>query len=140
MIVPSASEIAKRFVKYAPQREERFEEGVRNPGEDWERNTKAAEGNYEEGVKKGITRKAFGKGVTKCGTAKQQAKTIMNLTRWREGIENAESTMAEAMGPVVAVLEGVKLPPAYPKGDSRNLERVKAITTALRKAKEEGRL
>jgi len=140
MNVPSAAEIARRFVKYAPQREDRFEEGVRNPGEDWERNTKAAEPNYEEGVKKAISRKAFGKGVGKCGTAKQQAKTILNLPRWREGIENAETTMAEAMAPVVAVLEAVKLPPAYPKGDSRNLERVKAITTALRKAKEEGRL
>lgn len=140
MIVPSAVEIAKRFVKYAPVREDRFEEGVKNPKRDWAKSTLAAEGNYEESIRKSITRKAFGKGVTKCGTAKQQAKTIANLPRWREGIEGAETEMAEKMAPVVAVLESIKLPVAYPKGDPRNLDRVKVITQGLRKAKEEGRI
>ena len=140
MKVPSAAEIAQRFVRFAPARAPRYEEGVRNPGEDWEKNTKAAEPNYEEGIKKGIARKAFGKGVAKCGTARQQAQTVKNIPRWVEGIEGAETEMAAAMGPVVAVLAGVTLPPAYPKGDPRNYARVAAIGTALRKAKEEGRI
>lgn len=140
MFMPSAAEIASRFVKYAPGRFDRFADGIRNPGRDWEKETKAAEGNYEEGVKKAIARKAFGKGVTKAGTAKQQQKTIQNENRWVEGIEGAESTMVKAMEPVVAVMAAVTLPPAYAKGDPRNYDRVKAIGTALRKAKEDGRL
>lgn len=140
MKVPSAANIAARFVKYAPGREDRFEEGVRNPGEDWEKNTKDAEKNYEEGIQKAIGRKAFGKGVAKCGTARQQSQTIKNLRRWVEGIQGAEDTMAAAMGPVVSVLEGITLPPKYPKGDPRNYERNKIIGTTLRKAKEEGRI
>ncbi len=138
--MPSAQAIASRFVKYAPGRADRYEEGVRNPTEDWEKNTADAEPNYEEGVKKGIQRKAFGKGVHKCGTERQKAQTIKNLGRWTEGIEGAEAEMAAAMAPVVAVMEGITLTKKYPKGDPRNYERNKIIGTTLRKAKEEGRI
>ena len=140
MKCPSAANIANRFVQFAPSRFPRYQEGIRAPGNDWEKETKAAEGNYEAGVKAAMGRKAFGKGVTKCGTAKQQAKTVQNENRWVEGIEGAESTMASAMSGVVAVLQATTLPPAFPKGDPRNYERVKTVGTALRKAKEEGRI
>ena len=141
MKCPSASVIAARFVKYAPQRADRYEDGVRNPAEDWAKETKDAEPNYEKGVTAAIARKAFGKGVTKCGTARQQTKTIeKGLVRWTEGIQGAEPDMAAAMGPVVAVLQATTLPPRYPTGDDRNYERSKTVGKALRKAKEEGRI
>jgi len=141
MKVPSASVIAARFVKFAPMRSDRYEEGVRNPTEDWEEKTAAAEDNYNKGVTAAIARKAFGKGVKKCGTAKQKAKTILKgFTRWIDGIQGAEADMATAMGPVVAVLEATTLPDRYPTGDPRNYDRVKTVGTALRKAKEEGRI
>jgi len=140
MDTKSAAEIARRFVKHAPGRIDNFEEGVKNPRRDWMAETAAAEDNYEKGVEAGIKRKAFGKGVKKAGTAKQQAKTLLNLKRWAEGIENAEETMRLAMESVVRVLEATKLPPRYSKGDPRNYERSKVVGTALRKAKEEGRL
>jgi len=140
MYVPSAREIAERFVKFAPQRESRFEEGVRKPGKDWEKETAAAESNYENGVKEAMKRKAFGKGVKRVGTQKQQEKTIRNLSRWSEGISGAEDDMAKAMENVVAVLQAVVLPERYPKGDPRNYKRVEAVGNALRKAKEDGRI
>lgn len=136
----SAAKIAKSFVTYAPGRSEEYEEGVRTPKKDWAAETAAAEGNYEKGVEAGIKRKAFGKGVKRCGTEKQKAKTILNLNRWAEGIEKAEDTMRIAMEKVVAVLESIKLPERFPKGDSRNYKRVQVVGDALRKAKEEGRL
>lgn len=139
MKCPSAATIAARFVKYAPGRSDRYEEGVRNPDKDWEKETKAAEGNYEEGVKKAISRKAFGKGVVKCGTARQQEKTIRNIPRWSDGIMGSQTDMENAMGPVVSVIQGTTLPPRYPTGDDRNYARNKAVGQALRKAKEEGK-
>ena len=121
MKCPSAAEIARRFAKYAPGRLDRYEEGVRNPDEDWEKNTKDAEPNYEEGVKKAIARKAFGKGVAKCGTSRQQAKTITKgIPNWVPGIEGSEQDMADAMGPVVSVIQATTLPARYPKGDPRS--------------------
>jgi len=140
MNMPSAQEIARRHAKYAPGRADRFEEGVRDPQKDWADETKAAEENYEKGIQAAIQRKAFGKGVVACGTARQQAKTILNISRWAEGIINAEDDMAQAMEPVVEVMEAIKLPPRYPKGDPRNYARVQVIGTAIRKAKEAGRI
>ncbi len=140
MKVRSAAAIAKAYVSYAPVRADRYEEGVRNPDKDWEKETLAAEGNYEDGVKKGIARKAFGKGVKKAGTEKQKSQTIKNIRRWAEGIEGAEDVMRKAMEPVVAVMEGIKLPPKYPKGDDRNYKRTEMVGKTLRKAKEEGRI
>ena len=40
MKCPSASVIAERFVKFAPGRASRYEDGVRNPAEDWEKTQK----------------------------------------------------------------------------------------------------
>ncbi|MBA7581355.1 hypothetical protein ES708_23257 [subsurface metagenome] len=141
MKCPSASTIAARFVKYAPQRQDRYEDGVRNPAENWEDKTVAAEDNYNKGVTAAIARKAFGKGVKKCGTSRQQSRTIVKgIPRWVEGISGAEADMSKAMEPVVAVLEATTLPPRFPTGDERNYERVKTVGKALRKAKEEGRI
>ncbi|GAH40187.1 unnamed protein product, partial [marine sediment metagenome] len=86
MIVKSASKIAEKWARVTPERTVDYEEGVRNPSKDWEKETLDAEGRYEAGIKASITRKAFGKGVKKVGTAKQQSKTILKgLIRWPEG-------------------------------------------------------
>jgi len=136
MDCPTAKEIAKKWARVTPERTEDYEDGVRNPRRDWEKETADAEDNYEDGVKKAITRKAFGKGVKKCGTAKQQRKSIeKGIPHFGEGVALAENDMAEGMEPVVRVLEAIKLPKKYSKGDPRNLERVKIISDALHKMK-----
>ena len=137
--VPSAKIIADRYVKYGSQRADRYDEGVRNPGADWEKETVAAEDNYEKGVTAGISRKAFSKGVKQCGTARQQEKSITKgIRNWATGLSEAGPDMEKAMEKVVAVLERIKLPPRFSKGDPRNYDRVKAVGTALREAKEKG--
>jgi len=141
MKCPDARTIGQRFVKFAPGRLPRYEEGIRNPDKDWEKETSDSEANYEQGVTNAIKRKAFGKGVKKCGTAKQQERTIeKGLIRWPEGIAGAEDEMTKAMEPVVAVIRATTLPPRYPTGDPRNYKRSEAVGVALRKAKEEGRI
>lgn len=140
MNYPTAQEIARRYVQFAPARAPRYEQGVRNPVRDWEKETADAEPNYEKGVQDAIKRKAFGKGVKKCGTERQKSQTIKNITRWAEGIEGAEDVMAAAMESVSRVAQAIVLPPAYPKGDKRNYLRSEAVGTALRKAKEDGRI
>lgn len=136
MVVPSARQIAEKWARRTPDCEADFEAGVRNPKKDWESGASGAEDSYEDGVKKAIARKAFGKGVRRCGTSGQQSKTILKgLPRWGEGVRLAEDDMASAMEPVVRTLEGITLPKRYPKGDPRNIERVKVINTALHKMK-----
>ena len=132
----SATDIAKKWARVTPERLPDYEDGVRSPKKDWEKETKDAEPRYEQGIKDSITRKAFSKGVAKCGTAGQLEKTIeKGLTRWPEGVRLGEKDMAEGMAPVVAVIERTTLPGRYPKGDPRNYERVKVMGTALHNLK-----
>lgn len=136
MLVKSAKSIAAKWARVTPERIEDYEEGVRNPLRDWEKQTLDAEENYEAGIRDAITRKAFGKGVKKAGTAKQQAASIIKgIPRWAEGVRIAEDAMEAGMGPVVDVLKALTLPKRYPTGDPRNIERVKAIQQALHKLK-----
>jgi len=136
MLVKSAADIAKKWARVTPERTEDYEDGVRNPLRNWADETSAAEDRYEEGVKAAITRKAFGKGVAKCGTARQKAKTILKgIPRWPEGVRVAEADMEAGMKPVVDVLKALELPKRYATGDPRNIERVKVIQQALHKLK-----
>lgn len=136
MLVKSATEIAKKWARVTAERTEDYEQGVRNPLRDWADETEAAESRFEDGIKAAITRKAFGKGVRKCGTARQKQKTIVKgIIRWPEGVRVAEGDMESGMKPVVDVLKALELPKRYATGDPRNIERVKVIQQALHKMK-----
>ncbi|MQY78065.1 MAG: hypothetical protein GH151_02550 [Bacteroidetes bacterium] len=136
MVVPSASKIAEKWGRVTPDRVTDYEEGVRNPLKDWEIETFLAESRYEAGIKSAMARKAFGRGVKKVGTAKQQKKSIeKGIPRWPEGVRGAVDDMEKGMEPVVKVLEGIKLPERYETGDPRNIDRVKVIQQALHKMK-----
>ncbi len=136
MIVPSASTIAKKWARVTPGRTEDYEEGVKNPLRDWADETAKAEARYEEGIKASMLRKSFGKGVKKCGTAKQKSKTILKgIPRWPEGVRGAEDDMLTGIEPYIKVLEALDLPPRFATGDPRNIKRVEAIQQALHKKK-----
>lgn len=138
MEVPTAEQIAAKWGRVTPQRAQDFEEGVKAPKKDWATETVAAEAAFEDGVKKAMARKAFGKGVRGAGTGKQQAATIakgVDEGRWAAGVQLAEPAMAAGMEPVVRALAAVRLPPGFAKGDPRNYDRVKAVGTALHKMK-----
>lgn len=136
MKMPSARDIAQKFVRVTSTRASDYEAGVKNPVEDWEKETADSEDRFEAGIKAAITRKAFGKGVRKCGTAKQIKQTLLKgVPIWPERIVLSEDAMAEGMEPVVKTLEGVTLPQKYPKGDPRNIERVKVGNIALHRMK-----
>jgi len=136
MNVKSAADSAAKWARVTPDRQEDYEAGVRSPGKDWATETAAAESRYEDGIKASIARKAFGKGVKRAGTAKQMEATILKgIPRWPEGVRAGEDSYREGFGPYEDELRKISLPPRYPAGDPRNIERVKAVTTGLHKKK-----
>lgn len=136
MVIKTAIEIAKKWLRVTSGRTDDYEAGVRNPGKDWMKETSDAEERYNAGIKSAILRGAFGKGVKKVGTAKQQLKSIKKgIPRFAEGVMGAENDMREGMEPVVAVLSALKLPKRYETGDPRNIKRVEVIQQALHKMK-----
>lgn len=136
MIYPDARKIAKKYAEVTPDRVEFYIDGVKNPTRDWETETLDAEGRYEDGIREAIKNKSFSRGVREAGTEKQKANTIKKgVPIWPERVREAEDVMAEAMEPVVAAARAIKLPQRYPKGDPRNIERVKVVSVALHKLK-----
>lgn len=131
--------IREKYARVTPMRGEDYRLGVTSPREDWASAALAAEKSYEAGVTAAITRKAFGKGVTAAGTEKWQAKArTIGAERWGPGVAAGVSAYETGFAPYRAEIEKTTLPPRFPTGDPRNLERVKAIDFALRKRKEAG--
>jgi len=137
--VRSTSQIGKKWARVTPERAEDYKIGVQSPKKDWGAETKAAEGNYEAGVKAAMTRKAFGKGVDKAGTAKWKEGALnKGVDRFGPGVAAGQGNYEKGFAPYRDVIESTNLPPRYPKGDPRNLERVKVISKALHDKKVSG--
>ena len=107
-------------------------DGVTNPKADWQTETSKAEASYEQGVTQAISRKSFGKGVAKAGTAKwQKGATEKGPARWVDGVSKAEDEYRQGMGEVIQVIEGTQLPPRGPKGDPKNYDRTRILGSKL---------
>lgn len=117
-----------------------YADGVQNPKADWATATKAAEANYKTAVTKAANAGAFGKGVARVGTAKQQNNALSKgVQRFAQGVAVAQPDYAEGFAPYQAVLERTSLPPRGPKGDPINIKRVEAVATALHAARNAAR-
>lgn len=136
MYYPSAASIGKKFAETTPDRVGFYEAGVRNPRRDWAEETANAEARYEEGVKEAMKTKRFSRMVKKAGTEKQKMNTIKKgVPIWGDRVRASEDVMTAAMVPVEAAAKSITLPQKYPKGDPRNIERVKAVMAGLHKLK-----
>jgi len=127
---------SKRWSSRASGATEDYKTGVKNPRQGWEEATSKAEDTYKSGIQQSISEGRFGKGVKKAGNAKWQQKALAKGgDRYAGGILQGEADYASGISPYMSAIEAVTLPPRGPKGDPRNIERVKAINDALRKVK-----
>jgi len=127
---------AQRWRNNAGAATEAYTTGVQNPRRDWAQATKEAEDNWATAVADAAANKRFGKGVQRAGSDKWlQGAQGLGASRFSQGVQASEDKYQAAVQPYLDVIEATTLPARYPKGDPRNIERVKAITTALRKKK-----
>ena len=135
--IRSIDVISKKWATVTPARSEDYRVGIENPRKDWMNATAAAESAFEAGVQQAIAKKKFGKGVKLAGTETWQRGAIEKGTmRWGPGVAMAQGKYARGFAPFRDAIERATLPPRYARRDPRNLERVKAIVTALVNAKE----
>lgn len=134
--IKSAADIAQKWARVTPQRTQDYQEGVKNPSVDWEQATAKAEDNYKQGVTKAANEGRFAKGVKKAGTQKWQKNTLeKGPNRFAEGVAVSQPEFQAGFDPFREVIAATNLPPRFPKGDPRNIERVKVMAEALRKKK-----
>lgn len=130
--VKSAEAASAKWQRRAGNAGPEYEEGVRNPRADWATETKAAAPSYSAGVTKAVQEKRYERGVSKAGTAKWQKNAVeKGPTRYAEGVRLSGDAYTTGTAPYLAVLSGLQLPPRGPKGDPKNIDRVRAVSEAL---------
>lgn len=137
--IRSVSEIAGKWGSVTPQRTAYYEQGVERPLNDWETNTAAAEDAYSQGVQRAAAEGRFGRGVAEAGTEKWRRKaTTVGVQRWGPGVQVAEDDFSRGFSRYRDVIEATTLPPRYPRGDPRNMERSATMARALAAARLQG--
>lgn len=132
--VKSNDRVAAKWARVTPQRTEDYTQGVQQPRTPWAAATRAASDRYKTGVTDAMNRDAFGKGVAAAGDQRWQSKALAKgPSRFAEGVALSAPDYQSGVSPYLDVIASVQLPGRFAKGDPRNLERVKAISMALRK-------
>jgi len=126
------ADIQKKYAQRAQAAAPDYQSGVMNPKADWATNAKAAEPAYQAGVQDAISRGAYGKGVNKAGTQKQQQKaSTLGAQRYGPGVAAGAADYATGVTPYLDTLQRIALPQRGRRGDPANVERVRAIANAL---------
>lgn len=134
--IKSADVIAKKFASRAGAAGADYAAGVASPRTPWAAATVNAATTYAAGVQQAIGNGSFAKGVNSAGDAKWQRKSAgVGAQRYGPGAQAAQGDYQTGVAPYLQVIAGVTLPPRLPKGDPGNIQRVTAVTSALRAAK-----
>lgn len=134
--VKDSASVAAKWSQRAGAASGDYTKGVQNTTKDWAADTTAAAPAWAAGVQAAVGNGAFTKGVNAAGTAKWKAMAASKgATRYPQGVQAAQPAYQAGIGPVLQVLGSLNLPPRGPKGDPGNINRVTAVTTALRKLK-----
>ena len=130
--VTSATDAAQVWVDGARQRAGRYGANAPAAAQDWATNAAAAASTFKSAVSAPNIDKMFAGGIAKAGASKYQRKTAgVGKDRYPGGVAAAQADYASGVGPYLDTIKGVTLPAKKMRGDPGNLDRVKAIATAL---------
>lgn len=130
--IRSMKEVSSKWAEVTPQRAPQYEKGVKNPKQNWEANTKAANDSYKAGIQASIQKDAFSKGVSKAGQNKWVKGAVeKGVARFGPGVQVAEGDYERGFAPYRDAIEKTVLPPRFARRDPRNLDRVRSMVTAL---------
>ena len=110
--------------------------GLTMPKQPWSAAAVAAKDAWRTGVTDAAGRDAYAKGVTKVGDAKWLRKASeIGVRRYPDGVSAAKDDYKTGFAPVYETETKLDLPPRGPRGDPKNIERVRIVMTALRQLK-----
>lgn len=134
--IKSIAAIQEKWGRVTPQRSEDYIIGIKSPKRDWAKAAGDAKESHKAAMAQAATNDSYAKGVAKAGTAKWQAKaTAKGPGRFAEGVVVGAADYGTAFGPYADTIKATIIPPRFPRGDIRNLDRVKVLSQALRKKK-----
>ena len=134
--IRSLKSISEKWGTLTPQRAGEYQKGVQDPKKDWADEAVKAKDTWKQAVSQAIQRDAYSKGVARVGSAKwKKGATMKGPGRFAEGVQIAQPDYEKGFQKYHDIIKATELPPRYPTGDPRNLERTKAMAMALRQGK-----
>ena len=132
----STKATSDKWARVTPGRSEDYKIGINNPKRSWSAEATASKDNYKAGVDKAHANNSFVKGIAAAGDSKWKAKALAKGPgRFAEGVTDAQSDYEKGIAPFLSAIQSTDLGPRFPRGDLRNLDRVKKVTEAVRKVK-----
>ena len=109
-----------------------YEEGIKSPKEPWETKAIAAKETYKAAITAPDVPELFVRGIKRAGTARWQDMALKKgADRYTTGVELSQDYYRGQMADILGVIERITLPARAPRGDVRNLDRVKKIFEEL---------
>jgi hypothetical protein len=134
--IKSIGAIQEKWGRVTPGRTEDYTLGIKNPKRDWAQAASAAKESHKAAMVAAGQADSYAKGVNKAGSARWQDRAIRKgPSRFAEGVIVGAADYGTAFQPYADAIKATTLPVRFPKGDLRNLDRVKIISQALRKKK-----
>jgi len=134
--IKSIGAIQEKWGRVTPGRTEDYTLGIKNPKRDWAQAAGAAKESHKAAMVAAAANDSYSKGVTKAGSARWQDRAVRKGPgRFAEGVIVGAADYGTAFAPFADTIKATTLPVRFPKGDLRNLDRVKVISQALRKKK-----
>jgi len=134
--IKSLSDIRDKYTRVTPMRTEDYKKGIANPKRDWAEKTAGQSETWKLAITEAANKDRFKKGVVAAGTERWKKKALLKGPgRFAEGVMTAGPDFEKGFAPYAETIASTALPPRFPKGDPRNIERVKVIASALRAKK-----
>jgi hypothetical protein len=127
--IKSIQAIQDKWGRVTPQRTEDYTLGIKNPKRDWAQSSAASKESHKSAMVASAANDSYAKGVTKAGTARWQDRSARKGPgRFAEGVIIAAPDYGAGFAPYAETIKATALAPRFPRGDLRNLERVKQIS------------
>lgn len=130
--VKDAAAAAAKFATRAGGASADYAANAEAAGNSWANNAAAASGTYHQAVTAAGVEQRFKRGVQKAGAAKfaDRVRTL-GASRYAPGVQAGQADYQANVAPYLQRLASLTLPPRRPRGDPGNIERVRAVSSAL---------
>jgi len=122
----------QRWVQRASIATDDYRAGVADPRRDWQEATRAAKDAWRQGVQQAIAEGRWERQIAATSSQHwaERAETL-GAERYAPGVQSSQEIYARRVAPYLQAIERMVLPPRGPKGDPRNIERVRVIAQQL---------
>ena len=124
---------AQKWSRNAGAAATEFASAAQGAADKWGRNTQGAGANFRQAITAGNMQAKFERGVAKAAQSGKFATKLAKVgaSRYSEGVGASQQDWSSGFEPYQGVLSTITYPPRAPRGDARNIERVKVVDTTL---------